>query len=116
MGPVLGELGLDNRVLLQTASDKFVGTVHVPEILEKLSLENRIQNRTIWTIQSLTGSAGEQWGSEFHEDGEIEGDALEDRDVQFDLWEDPIQELDVLLQERAVEALTAGMSRNGSEN
>ena len=112
---MLRALGLDNRSLLEAACDKFGGTVDVPELLEKRLSENGTQNRTTGTTQSPTGFAREQWGSTFHQDGGMEEDALEDIDVFVDLGEDPIQELDVLLQERVAEAITAGMSQSGSE-
>ena len=112
--PVLRALGSDNRPLLEAACDKFGGTVHVPELLEKLSSEN--QNRTTGNIHSLTWFTREQWGSTFHQGGGTKEDTLEDSDVYVDLGEHPIQELDVLLQERVAEAITAGMSGIGSKN
>ena len=89
--PVLRELGLDNRALLEAARDKFGGTVDVPELLEKLFSENGAQKRTTGTTQSLTGFPKEQWGSTFHQDGGTVEDALEGSEVYVDLGEDPIQ-------------------------
>ena len=62
------------------------------------------------SMHSLTGFAREQWGSTFHQDGGTEEDVLENSDIYVELGEDPIQELNVLLRERAAEAITAGMS------
>ena len=113
---MLPSWGFDNRTLREAAFDKFGGTVDVPELLEKLSSANGTQNRTTGTIQSLTEIARELWGSTFHQNGGTEEGALEDSDIYDDQGEDPIQKLDVVLQERVPEAITAGLSESGSKN
>lgn len=77
--------------LLEAACEKFSGTLSLPELFGKLSLENGTQNRTMGTIHSLTGFAREQWGSTPHKGGGTDEDALEDNDVYVDLGENYIQ-------------------------
>ena len=113
--PTLKALGLDNRALLEASCDKYGGTVDVPELLGKLASEDNPQNRTTGDIQSLMSAAKAQWGSTFHQDGGAEEDALEDSDVYVDLGDDPIEDLEAMLEQRVEEARAAGISEKGSK-
>lgn len=107
---VLRALGLDNRVLLAAASDRFKGAVDVPDILEA---QDNIDTAQGGSIHSLLEQHSFEFGSTFHHQRGTEEDSLEDSDIYIDLGEDSPDKLKACLAERVHEARTNGMSDDG---
>jgi len=106
---VLRALGLDNRVLLAVACDRFKGDVDIDAILPP----NKMPDPTAGTIHSLLQHRDFEFGSTFHSQGATEEDKLEDSDIYIDLGDDPEEALDKALADRIQQARANGMSEDG---
>lgn len=109
---VLRALGLDNRVLLATASDRFKGVVDVPDLLDT---QDKRDSAADGSIHSLLQRHTFEFGSTFHSQGGTEEDKLEDSDIYIDLGEDTPDKLDTALHERVQQARANGMSEAGCD-
>ena len=106
---VLSALGLDNRLLLAAASDRFNGEVDVPDLISNSSENPRTK---AGTIQSLLKNRDFGFGSTFHSQGEGKDD-LDHSEIYIDLGEDVPEDLTNALTERVKDARKNGMSESG---
>jgi len=105
---VLWALGLDNRVLLAAASDRFDGQVDIPDLMESQS-RSHVQ---AGTIQSLLRGRDFAFGSTYHSQGET-GDDLDESGIYIDLGEDDPEDLTKALSGRVQQAKEKGLTDSG---
>ena len=116
---VLCALGLDNRVLLAAATERFKGCVDVPELLERQTkndsaLRKTPRNTNNGSICSLLQKRNVEYGSTFHSHGGTEEDKLEDSDIYVDLGEDTPEELKAAFAARVDQVRENGLSEAGT--
>lgn len=109
---VLRALGLDNPVLLAAATERFKGSVDVPDLLEK---HKRVDAALGGSIHRLLQSRNLNFGSMFHSHGGTEDDKLDNSDIYIDLGEDSPEDLEVALATRLEQARANGMSAEGAK-
>ena len=109
---VLRALGFDNRVLLAGATERFNGSVDVPENLQK---QKRVDAALGGSIHIVLQRRNQDFGSTFHSHGSTQEDKLEDSNIYIDLGEDVPEDLDVALAARVEQACANGMSIEGSK-
>lgn len=109
---VLQSIGLDNCKLLAAAADRFRGVVNVPELLGNNDRKSTVDSGS---IQSLLRENNLEFGSTFHSQGGSEDDRLDDSSVYVDIGEDTAEALDSALASRVEQALTNGISPDGSK-
>lgn len=111
----LAAIGLDNRVLLAVARDRFDGMVDVQEALKETGRENEAYARAETSINSLLQGTGLEWGSTFHSSQGEDDDNLDESEVYIDLGEDSEEERDKALQALVQNAKQQGLSARSVE-
>ena len=98
--------------MLAAATERFNGSVDVPELLQK---QKRVDAALGGSIHSLLQRRNQDLGSTFHSHRGTEEDKLEDSDIYIDLGEDVPEDLDVALAARVEQACANGMSIEGAK-
>lgn len=106
---VLQSLGLDNRMLLAAACERFNGVFDIEKNLHSDG-KGETENGTIY---SLLKSREFEFGSTFHSASTAQDDKAEDADIYIDLGEDEASSLSKTLENLVKEAKENGMSSEG---
>jgi len=111
---VLSALGLNNRVLLAAAADKYKGVVDIPDVLAKDGKGNT-SCATIDEnigIHSILSDSSFEHGSTFHSSGDES--FTEDSDIYIDIGEDSEEDLRCAVEKMIEDAVENGLSPEGT--
>ena len=111
---VLSAIGLNNRVLLAAALDKYNGVVDVPEVLAKDGHSDTAfaMDEKNAAINSILRDTSFDYGCTFHSTGDEE--MFEENDLYIDIGSDSREELENEVQKMIATAVKNGLSSSGA--